>query len=152
MLNEDRIKLMTHMAFYEENEGKETIPIGKYFQSDYIAFHMVKTAICVTIAYVVIVGLWVSCNIEALLESLNHLDVIYLVKKALLAYVFLIGIYMLIAFVVYYLKYRAAKRSLKKYYLQLKKNSAYYEAESNGRTARRENLGGRRSHDNITGL
>ena len=35
MLSQERIKLMTKMAAYEENEGKKYMSIGSYFRSDY---------------------------------------------------------------------------------------------------------------------
>ena len=43
MLNEERIILMTHMASYEEHEGKKNVAIGNYFRGDYIGFQVLKS-------------------------------------------------------------------------------------------------------------
>ena len=36
MLNQNKIVLMTKLASYEENDGKENVKIGKFFRADYI--------------------------------------------------------------------------------------------------------------------
>ena len=48
MLNEERIRLMTRMAAYEEHEGKKDIAISEYFRGDYISFQLLKSAIYAT--------------------------------------------------------------------------------------------------------
>ena len=43
MLNEERIRSMTKLAIYENNEGKKTIPLTHYYKSDYISKSMMKS-------------------------------------------------------------------------------------------------------------
>ena len=57
MLNEDRIILMTHMASYEENEGRKNVAIGSYFRGDYIGLQLLKSVINFTVAFVLVVTL-----------------------------------------------------------------------------------------------
>ena len=64
MLDERRIKLMTRMASYEDTEGKKMIPISHYFRSDYVGFNMAKTAVSVTIAFGIVLGIYIFCNIS----------------------------------------------------------------------------------------
>ena len=52
MVDEERLFLMTRMASFEENEGKKTIPICEFFRSDYVGFHMLLSAVYITVAYV----------------------------------------------------------------------------------------------------
>ena len=54
MLNEDRIKLMTRMASYEENEGKRSMAIGKYFRSDYLSLQTIKSIISATLTFAIV--------------------------------------------------------------------------------------------------
>ena len=37
MVKEDKVILMTKLAMYEQNEGKESIPVSRYYRSDYIS-------------------------------------------------------------------------------------------------------------------
>ena len=69
MLNEEKVILMTHMASYENGEGKENVKIGNYFRSDYIAVQVLKSAICGTIAYGIGFGLYALYNMEILLQD-----------------------------------------------------------------------------------
>ena len=59
MLNEERIILMTKMASYEANEGRRNVAIGRYFRSDYIGWHVLKSIISATIAFVVVFGMYI---------------------------------------------------------------------------------------------
>ena len=57
MLNEERIKLMTRMASYEEHEGRRNMAIGNYFRSDYIGFQVMKSIISATLAFAIVLGI-----------------------------------------------------------------------------------------------
>ena len=72
MLKEEKIHLMTRLAFYEKREGKHTIPIGKYYKKDYVALKMLQTAFTTAIAYFCILALWVLGQMEELLEGLKN--------------------------------------------------------------------------------
>ena len=56
MLNEERIRLMTRMAAYEEHEGKKDIAISGYFRGDYISFQLLKSAIYATVGFALAVA------------------------------------------------------------------------------------------------
>lgn len=129
MLNEERIKLMTRMASYEANEGKKMIPIGNYFRNDYISFQVVKTAISATIAFGLIFAVYIYYDFESFLQDIYKIDVLAFVKTLLTAYAAVVGIYMLIAYIVYSYRYNKAKKSLKSYYAALKKLGVMYENE-----------------------
>ena len=43
MLNENKIKMMTKMAIYEKNEGRQMIKNSRYFKGDYVAFGVLRT-------------------------------------------------------------------------------------------------------------
>lgn len=149
MLNEDRIKLMTHMAFYEQHEGKEDIEIGKYFKGDYVSFQMVKTAICITIAYAIIVGMWVLGEANFLMENIQKMDFMDVIKKFLYGYLIMLVVYLVIAFAVYSYRYFKAKKNLKNYYHQLRKLSASYEQDI-PKPVTKDSLGGKTRYDHTT--
>ena len=53
MLNENKIKMMTKMAIYEKNEGRQMIKNSRYFKGDYVAFGVLRTLIATTFAYII---------------------------------------------------------------------------------------------------
>ena len=74
MLNENKIKMMTKMAIYEKNEGRQMIKNSRYFKGDYVAFGVLRTLIATTFAYIIMVILYVLCNLEKLVADINSLD------------------------------------------------------------------------------
>lgn len=127
MLNEERVILMTRMASYEENEGKESVSIGNYFRGDYIGLQMMKSVISATIAFGMVVLLMVTYDIGSFMQEIYKLDLIHIGRTLLIAYVIVVGVYLLISYLVYSHRYNMAKKSLKCYYANLKKLSSLYE-------------------------
>ena len=64
MLNEERIRLMTKMASYEEGEGKEYMPIKQYYRKDYVGLGMIKTFITSSIAFGILFLCWVLYDMD----------------------------------------------------------------------------------------
>lgn len=120
MLDEKRIKLMTKIASYEETEGKEVIPIGGYFRSDYICFNVVKTIISATISFGLIFGLYIYYHMEMLIQDIYRLDLLQMGKGVLKYYLIFVGIYAVIGYVVYSIRYDKARKSLQRYQNALK--------------------------------
>lgn len=129
MLDESRIRLMTRMASYEENEGKKTIPIAQYFRGDYVSYNVVKTVISATVSFVVITIAYIYYHMETMLSDIYKFDMAAMGKSLLMIYLVVVGIYFLIALVVYSIRYDKAKRSLNNYYQALRKLSVEYEDE-----------------------
>ncbi len=133
MLSQERIKLMTKMAAYEENEGKKYMSIGSYFRSDYMGMQILYSAICATIGFLLVFGFWVYYNFETLMQDIYKKDLISLGRQVLLYYVIFVVAYSLITYIIYSFRYSRAKRSLKRYYRHLKQLAAIYDIEKNGR-------------------
>ena len=70
MLNEERIILMTHMASYEEHEGRKNVAIGSYFRGDYIGLQMLKSVINVTIAFFLVVALIIFYDFGTFMQDI----------------------------------------------------------------------------------
>ncbi len=127
MLNEDRIILMTRMASYEENEGKKNVSIGNYFRGDYVGLQVIKSVIYATIAFILIIALAVSYDIGSFMKDIYKLDLLRIGKNILFAYLIMVSVYAGISYVVYFYRYNEAKKSLKRYFNNLKELSSYYE-------------------------
>lgn len=128
MLNEERIILMTKMASYEENEGRRNVAIGSYFRGDYIGWHVLKSIISATIAFVVVFGMYIYYDFEVFMLDIYKMDVLAFVKRILSMYLWTIGIYAVIAFVVYAVRYSRAMKSLKLYHMNLRRLMNMYKS------------------------
>ena len=115
MLNEERIRLMTRMAAYEEHEGKKDIAISGYFRGDYISFQLLKSAIYATVGFALAVAMYVLYNMETFLEEFYKMDIVEFLKDILSKYCLVISIYLVISYFVYSYRYHKAKRHVKQY-------------------------------------
>ncbi|OYO59446.1 hypothetical protein CG709_18640 [Lachnotalea glycerini] len=149
MLNEDRIKLMTKMAAYEMKQGKKEIPISKYYRIDYITYHMLKTAVSITIAFCLFVGMRGVYKADYFMENIHKINLILLGKSFFKYYAIFMLVYMILAYFVYMIKYSHARHGVKRYYGQLKRLSKLYEKDDN-KDSSRKSLGGRTDNDHIT--
>ena len=127
MLNEEKIKLMTRMAAYEENEGKRSMQIGNYFRSDYIGLQVMKSVISATIAFAIVIGMYIFYEFESVMKEIYQVDLLATGKQILIAYVVFVGIYAVITYIIYAYRYTKAKKSLKKYYTHLTELSGFYD-------------------------
>lgn len=133
MLSQERIKLMTKMAAYEEKEGKTYMSIGSYFRSDYMGMQVLRSIISATLAYLIVCGLYIYYHMETLLQDIYKMDLMVLGKQVLFYYVIFVAVYALLTYIIYSFRYSRAKRSLKRYYRHLKQLAALYDIEKNNR-------------------
>ena len=119
-LNEDRIILMTRMASYEASEQKK-LAILKYFRSDYVTFNMLRTAVYYTIAFAMVAGISVFCNIEDYLSDFYQTDWQSILRSFITRYLVLLAAYLLFSFVLYSYRYTKAKGSVHVYQRSLKR-------------------------------
>ena len=129
MLSQERIKLMTKMAAYEENEGKKYMSIGSYFRSDYMGMQVIRSVICGTLAFFLLAGLYVYYHFETMMQDIYKMDLLLLGRRVLFYYIVFIAAYSVITYVIYSFRYSRAKRSLKHYYYHLKQLAEIYDIE-----------------------
>ena len=115
MLNENKIKMMTKMAIYEKNEGRQMIKNSRYFKGDYVAFGVLRTLIATTFAYIIMVILYVLCNLEKLVADINSLDYAAVGKR--------LGIYYILLLSAIYVLF------MKKYFSRLNKLERFYDSQ-----------------------
>lgn len=127
MLDENRIKTMTRMASYEENEGRKTIPIASFFRGDYISLHVVVTVLGATIAFAIVIGMYIYYNMETLIADVYKLDLITVGKQILKVYGILVGVYAVLSYIIYSIRYDRAWKSLHGYNNALKKLAKMYD-------------------------
>ena len=126
MLNEKRVILMTKMASYETNDGRKNVAIGNYFRSDYIGWQVLKSIISATIAFVVVFGMYVFYNFETFMTDIYKMDLWEFARNILSYYLWTVGIYAVISYIVYTVRYNAAVKSLKVYHMNLRRLADMY--------------------------
>ena len=129
MLNEERVVLMTKMAAFEEHEGKKSLDIGSYFRNDYIGWQVLKSIISATIAFVVVFAMYIFYDFEIFMTDIYKMDLLEFAKNVLFYYLGTVGIYALISYIVYTVRYSRAKKSLRAYYMNLHRLSSMYRNE-----------------------
>lgn len=127
MLNEERVILMTRMASYESDEGKKNMDIGKYFRGDYIGMQVLKSIISATVSFVICFALYLLYDFENFMENIYAMDLVQFAKDIVVIYVIDTVGYALITYIVFSYRYKKARKSLKKYYNNLRKLSGLYE-------------------------
>lgn len=129
MLNNDKIRLMTKLALYEQKEGKKNIAGGKYYRSDYVSLAMINSAIIATLAYILILGSIVLVNIETVLSVMTTFDMLELGRIVVVAYIIYMLIYLTITYIISRLRYDNIKSELKSYDNNLKELYTIYKKE-----------------------
>jgi len=131
MLNTDKIRLMTKLALYESKTGKEDIRLSKYYKTDYVRYQVIKSVICATIGYVLILALIVLYKSEYLIKNAVKLDYKTIGLYVLGFYIIVVAIYGLSSIVIYSRKYDISRKKLGKYYKLLKRLEKMYNDETN---------------------
>ena len=126
MINEERTKLMTRLALYENKEGKKELQITRYFQGDYVAVQMRWSFVYGTVAFIIIAGLCALYNIEELMLNLFSMDILYFARNILVVYIVFIAAYLGICYTYLSYRYSKYKKRVNKYLLKLKELYRHY--------------------------
>lgn len=126
MLNEERVILMTKLASYEANDGKRNVAIGSYFRSDYIGWQVLKSIISATIAFVVVFAMYIFYDFEIFMMDIYKMDLMEFGISVLKKYVWAVGAYAVLSYFIYSYRYAKARKSLRLYYMNLRKLSGMY--------------------------
>ena len=93
MINEERVKLMTRMAAYEQGEFRKHKPVVGFFRSDYISLQLVKAMISTTLAYAILVGLYIMYDFEVFMKDIYQMDLFQVIKTAIIFYLVMLGVF-----------------------------------------------------------
>ena len=129
MLNNRKVRLMTKLAIYEKEDGKEDIRLGKYYRVDYVRYQMLKTLVAVTFGYLILVLLTIIYNAEYLIAEAVKMDYAAIGRTMLGIYLVLVLVFVGIAGIGYTVKYNRSRKKLGKYYQMLKRLRTIYREE-----------------------
>lgn len=129
MLDEQKIKLMTRLAFYENGQGKEDFKISEYYRKDYAGLHVICSILWVTVGYVCLGALIVLAGLDALMSKMSAGLIITLGLAAVVGYFVLVIAFAVISSHVFNRKHRQARQRVKKYNHDLTRLLKMYEKE-----------------------
>lgn len=126
MADKDKIRLMVDLAIYEKQRENDVFRINSFYKSDYIFWNTLQACMRYTLMFLICVVLYIVLNATAFFSDIN-LYGIYPVLGRVGRY-FIIGfiIYLVIAVIVYSLRYSKAKKGMYFYASKLKRLARKY--------------------------
>ena len=115
MLNREKVELMTKLAFYEQNEGKEDFKINEYYRKDYAGYHTLCSILWVTLGYVAVVGLVAVAALDFFLAAMSKSMLVKIAVIVVAVYLAIVILYTLIAHRIYDRKHRNARQRMRKF-------------------------------------
>lgn len=130
VLNEKKIKIMTDLVRYEKKENETNFNVINFYKSDYIRYHILKTFVSVTIAYLLMVVLGMLYQAEYLIANIVILD--YKAIGTMIAgiYFLLLLLYEVITIIICVLRYEKAQKYVMQYYKILEILRRFYGSET----------------------
>lgn len=128
MLNEEKIRLMTGIAMYEKKAEKEIFPVTRYFKSDFVGSHMIRSFLTYTFTCLIILAMWVLYQIEDILNTMDLTVLLASAKQIGILYASGLVVYLIITYAVYSKRYDKASKSLKVYQAKLRRLEKKYNA------------------------
>ena len=141
MLDAEKIRLMTELAHYENEHGKEELKISRYYRSDYIGIGLLKNLLVISLGYILLWGLVVAYNLDFLLDNLHKLNFSLIILEIAIGYIVIVLVYSIITYVMRFSRYLKAKKSVQEYYTKLNELMQLY-GESNPSPKLPKMLGG----------
>lgn len=127
MINEKKVKLMTRMASYEQNKGKEDFKINGYYRKDYVSMQRLYTFFWTTIGYVCVVGLVFMAGFEKWMDQMSMEFFVTIAAVLVVGYIALLVFFFIVTNRVYNRKHQDARMRVKKFNHDLTRLLKIYE-------------------------
>ena len=115
MLDERKVKLMTRMALYEEQQGREDLKVSAYYRKDYTSLHTLATILWVTIGYICLDVLLGISVFDKLMEKMSVGMIIVTAIAIVAAYLAIIIAYAVYTHVTCNNRHKEARARVKLY-------------------------------------
>ena len=130
MISKERVRYMTKLAAFEEREGKKYHKMTQYFRRDYVGLELIKSFFTGTLAFGLMLMVWVVCGAESLMANINHMNLVVFGTELLIWYLAFLAVYLIATYVIYNIRYTRGRKKIRLFYNRLKKVSRLYENES----------------------
>lgn len=116
MISEEKVKIMSEMARYEKNYGNDDFRVYKYEKNDYIRLEVIKTSICLLVAFLILTGLLCIIKLDEVIMNLRDGKIIVTAAVLLIVYI-----------VIYLIYIHFTKQSAAKYYDEVRARILIYD-------------------------
>lgn len=131
MISKERVRHMTKLSEFENEESKTCQKATQYFRRDYVAMELIKSFFSGTIAFGLLFVLWLFYDMENLVKKINDMDMIGFGIRIVMVYLVFLAAYLLITYIIYNRRYTKGRKQVKEYYNRLKRVSSLYREEEN---------------------
>lgn len=132
MVNNDKVRIMTKIQLFEEQE-KEALKANRFFQRDYLGLYMIRSFFAYIVLFILIVAVLVLYHWEGLLTQTDMAVLMQLGKGLLISFVLLLIPSMVMSYIVYWFKYRKCRKKVKEHIENLKQLNNFYQMQDEKR-------------------
>ncbi|MCQ2506994.1 MAG: hypothetical protein MJ113_07490 [Lachnospiraceae bacterium] len=129
MLNSRKVRLMTKLAVFEEQQGKEDVKLSNYYRGDYVRLNVMKTIISTTVGFLILLALFAAYKMEYIVNEAINLNYGTILRLILAVYFAVLIVYIFATTIYYFLKYSKSRNRLTRYYRMLRRLKKIYIAE-----------------------
>lgn len=133
MIRTNKVKIMTKAAAFEQKEARKALYINQFFAVDYVVYGLIKSAVSLTIAFALGIGMWVIYHAEELMTEKSVEDLFAMGKDFLAMYGGILVVFLLLSMVVYSVRYIRAQKRLKGYRVHLRKLAKFYQEDGSAK-------------------
>ena len=125
MISKERVRHMTKLSEFENEESKACQKATQYFRRDYVAMELIKSFFAGTIAFGLLFVLWLFYDMENLVKKIGF------GIRIVMVYLVFLAAYLMITYIIYNRRYTKGRKKVKEYYNRLKRVSSLYREEEN---------------------
>ena len=131
MISKERVRHMTKLAEFENEESKSCQKATQYFRRDYVALELIKSFFAGTIAFGLLFVVWLFYDMENLAKKINNIDLVGVGIQVVVGYLVFLAAYLIITYIMGNRRYTKGRKQVKEYYNRLKRVSSLYREEEN---------------------
>jgi hypothetical protein len=132
MVNEEKLRIMTGLARYEQGSSEKEIKEAGYYPVDYIRTHLLSTVWSYSIAYLLLLLLIALYHFEYLMSAIRLQEIKSLVVAAVAVYLLILLGCSFFTVLIYSRKYHHIQKKRRDYLVELKKMEVYYSPDKEG--------------------
>ncbi|MBO4767428.1 MAG: hypothetical protein J5532_09045 [Lachnospiraceae bacterium] len=121
MVNNEKVRLMTRLAIYEQKEGVDDMAVANYFRSDYTRHEIMKTLIWVTFGSIIVLAMVIAYKLDFIIKNALELNYKLLGRWILFGYLAILVVSIAVTWLGYQIRYFRSHKRLNRYYRMLGK-------------------------------
>lgn len=126
MVNNEKVKLMTHIALYQKKEEHKSLKVNKFFRADYICLYFLKAFIFFTLVYGLVIGMWAIYNLETFMVQTDIAYFINIARYVIMWYLVALIPFLTVVYLTYWIRYSKSRKKIKEYQKNLKLLKKWY--------------------------